>query len=108
MVQLIENLFKKVEHDKISELTTDINMIRRLKNWMTFNDAKVGSVFRSRLRTSFNNETLYIGVSSNSTTKTKQMKNLITYLKHKQYIDKKIKISWTKYFDGKSEVLLNV
>lgn len=108
MVQLIENLFKKVEHDKISELTTDINMIRRLRNWMTFDDAKVGSVFRSRLRTPFNNETLYIGVSSNSTTKTKQMKHLITYLKHKQYIDKKIKISWTKYLDGKSDVLLNV
>jgi hypothetical protein len=108
MLQLVNALLSNIDVSKISEL---IKNNESLGNWMKFDGKKGNSYFRSILKTSVKNkdgDNIYIGVSTNASTKSSQIKDLIKILKDKNYIDKDIDISWVKYEDDEPIDLLNL
>ena len=107
MLNLVEKLLEDIDVDYI------VNMIDKeetLNNWMKFNSEKGQTYFRTLLKTEIKNtqdQNLYIGVSSGSDTKSRQVKYLIDILKKYSHIEEDMKITWTKYVNGEGINLLS-
>lgn len=107
MLNLVEKLLDDIGGDIIEEM---INKEKTLNNWMKFNSEKGQTYFRTLLKTEIKNtqdQNLYIGVSSDSDTKSKQVKYLIDILKKYSHIEEDMKITWTKYVNGEGINLLS-
>jgi possible P-loop ATPase len=107
MLYLVEKLLSGIKGDKIVEM---IDKEETLNNWMKFNSEKGQTYFRTLLKTEIKNmqgQNLYIGVSSGSDSKSRQVKYLIDILKKYSHIEEDMKITWTKYVNGEGINLLS-
>lgn len=107
MLNLVEKLLEGIDVDYIVEM---IEKDKLLNNWMKFNSEKGQTYFRTLLETKIKNkqgQNLYIGVSSGSDSKSRQVKYLIDILKKYPYFKEDVKITWTKYVNGEGIDLLS-